>query len=258
MRPILIATLLALPTTCAMAADPPPELTEVWSPVPPKVSPGRTDDAPPSDAVILFDGKDLSAWEAERGGPANWTVEGDAFVVRPGAGAIRTRESFSDCQLHLEWMTPADALATQKGQDRGNSGVFLQGRYEVQILDSHDNPTYVNGQAGAIYKQSSPLVNACKPAGPVAALQHPLHRAALRGGWRPRLSGKDHSPAQRRPHPERCRPPGADRVSRPASLQRPRPGPRAAAGPRQPGAIPERLAAPTVTPPSLRRSRGRC
>jgi hypothetical protein len=165
MRHILIASLLALSATCVLAADPPPELTEVWSPVPRKVSPGKTDGAAPSDAVILFDGKDLSAWETERGGPAKWIVEGESLVVRPGSGAIQTREHFSDCQLHVEWMAPVGAPAAQKGQARSNSGVFLQGRYEVQILDSYDNSTYVNGQAGAIYKQFSPLVNASKPAG---------------------------------------------------------------------------------------------
>ncbi|HEY8901627.1 MAG TPA: DUF1080 domain-containing protein [Chthoniobacterales bacterium] len=165
MRRISIVSLLVSLIACAMAADPPPEATEVWSPVPGKVSPGKTDGAPPSDAVILFDGRDLSAWETERGGAAKWIVEDNAFVVRPGTGAIQTREHFSDCQLHLEWMVPDGAPSAQKGQARGNSGVFLQGRYEVQILDSYDNPTYANGQAGAIYKQFSPLVNACKPAG---------------------------------------------------------------------------------------------
>lgn len=136
--------------------------TEVWEPAPPVV------DTPagkgPSDAVVLFDGTDLSAWEGEEGGPAEWRVEGGAMTVVPGGGGIRTREAFCDVQLHLEWRAPADIVGYD-GQDRGNSGVFLQERYEVQVLDSHDNPTYANGQAASIYKQHIPLVNASRAPG---------------------------------------------------------------------------------------------
>ncbi len=136
--------------------------TEVWAPVPLVV------EAPvggsPSDAVVLFDGTDLSAWEGEEGGPAEWRVEDGAMTVVPGAGGIRTREAFCDAQLHLEWRTPAD-IGGVDGQYRGNSGVFLQERYEVQVLDSHDNPTYANGQAASIYKQHMPLVNASRGPG---------------------------------------------------------------------------------------------
>jgi Domain of Unknown Function (DUF1080) len=142
---------------------PKPELTEIWSPVPPKVEPGRLPGQPPSDAIILFNGKDLSGWESISGGPAEWAVENGELVDQPKAGHIQTKQKFGDVQLHVEWMIPV-LPPERKGQDRGNSGVFLQGLYEVQVLDSYDNPTYVNGEAGAIYKQSAPLVNALKPA----------------------------------------------------------------------------------------------
>jgi len=117
---------------------------------------------PPSDALVLFDGTSLDAWEDEHGGPARWRLEAGAMVVN-GTGSIRTRRSFGDCQLHIEWATPARVEG--EGQGRGNSGVFLMGRYEVQILDSWHNPTYFNGQAGAVYGQSPPLVNASRPPG---------------------------------------------------------------------------------------------
>jgi hypothetical protein len=139
-----------------------PKLTEVWAPVPRVVQPGRGT-APPSDALVLFGGKDLSAWQAVAGGPAKWSVGDGAFTVVKGAGDIRTKQAFGDCQLHIEWRTPAEVVG--EGQERGNSGVFLQGRYEVQVLDSHDNSTYVNGHAASIYKQYSPLVNASRGAG---------------------------------------------------------------------------------------------
>lgn len=140
-----------------------PELTEVWSPVPPRVTPGAVPDAPPSDAVILFNGHDLSNWEGVDGEAANWTVTDGEMVIAPKSGSIRTRETFGDIQLHVEWMVPV-LPPQRKGQDRGNSGIFLDGLYEVQVLDTLDNPTYVNGQAAAIYKQYAPLVSAQKPA----------------------------------------------------------------------------------------------
>ncbi|MGA4579663.1 3-keto-disaccharide hydrolase [Limisphaera sp. VF-2] len=118
---------------------------------------------PPSDAIVLFDGKNLDAWESEQGGPARWRIEDGAMVVVGGTGNIRTRRAFGDCQLHIEWATPEKIEG--EGQGRGNSGVFLMGRYEVQILDSWQNPTYQNGQAGAVYGQAPPLVNASRPPG---------------------------------------------------------------------------------------------
>jgi hypothetical protein len=139
-----------------------PKLTEVWKPVPRVVTPGRGT-APPSDALVLFGGKDLSEWEGVAGGPAKWSVGDAAFTVVKGAGDIRTKRAFGDCQLHIEWRTPAQIVG--EGQERGNSGVFLQGRYEIQVLDSHDNATYVNGQAASVYKQYIPLVNASRGPG---------------------------------------------------------------------------------------------
>lgn len=136
--------------------------TEVWEPVPPLVSVSET--GVPSDAIVLFDGADLDAWESEEGGPAEWHVEEDVMTVNRGAGGIRTRQDFCDVQLYLEWRAPAD-IDGMEGQDRGNSGVFLQESYEVQVLDSYDNPTYPNGQAASIYKQHIPLVNASRPPG---------------------------------------------------------------------------------------------
>ncbi len=139
-----------------------PKLTEVWQPVPRVVIPG-TGTTPPSDAIVLFDGKDLSGWEGIEGGPAKWTVAGGVVTVAKGSKDIRTRRTFGDCQLHLEWRTPTSIRG--EGQDRGNSGVFFQGRYEVQVLDSYKNATYSNGQAASIYKQHIPLVNASRKPG---------------------------------------------------------------------------------------------
>lgn len=123
---------------------------------PPIVTPGENG-GPPSDAVVLFDGKDLSAWN----GAENWKIDNGAMVC--GKGNIRTKEGFGDCQLHIEWSAPIPA--TGSGQGRGNSGVFFMDNYELQILDSFDNKTYFDGQAGAIYKQTPPQVNATKPPG---------------------------------------------------------------------------------------------
>lgn len=139
-----------------------PEETEVWEPEPPFVS-TLPEGKPPSDAIVLFDGSDLSAWESVDGGPAEWTLGDGAMTVKAGAGDIRTRQGFGDVQLHLEWRTP-DVIRSES-QGRGNSGVFLMGLYEVQVLDSYQNRTYSNGQAGAIYKQHIPLVNASRPPG---------------------------------------------------------------------------------------------
>ena len=122
---------------------------------PPVVAPGEGS-APPSDAVVLFDGTDASAWENGE----NWTIEDGALVC--GRGDIRSKAEFGDCQLHLEWSAPPPQ---GKGQGRGNSGLFLMNNYEIQILDSYDNPTYFDGQAGAIYKQTPPMVNAMRPPG---------------------------------------------------------------------------------------------
>jgi hypothetical protein len=138
-----------------------PEDTEFYEPKVEKITPGD-DNQPPSDATVLFDGQDLSAWESAKGGSdAPWTVQEGYFTVKPGTGNIRTKEDFGDFQLHIEWRSPQKIEG--EGQGRGNSGIFLQGLYEVQVLDSYESPTYVNGQAGSIYKQHPPLVNATKP-----------------------------------------------------------------------------------------------
>ncbi len=118
---------------------------------------------PPSDAIVLFDGKDLSHWQARRDRPAGWTVEGGAMVIKPGAGEIRTRDEFGDCQLHLEFASPVPPRSNDQG--RGNSGVMFFGRYEIQVLDCFDNATYADGHAAAIYGQYPPLVNASRPPG---------------------------------------------------------------------------------------------
>lgn len=137
--------------------------TEVWSNKPKKISPGAAAGEAPSDAIILFDGKDLSKWTTMTGADAKWDIKDGAVTISKGGGDIRTRQAFGDMQLHIEWRTPAGEAGT--GQDRGNSGVYIQERYEVQVLDSYENETYYNGQAGAVYKQSVPLVNASKRPG---------------------------------------------------------------------------------------------
>jgi hypothetical protein len=137
--------------------------TEIWSPVPVIVTPGEGS-APPSDAIILLGAdNDLSMWEAEKGGEVKWDFKDGVLTVKPKTGLIKTRNYFADCQLHVEWRTPAEVKGD--GQGRGNSGVFLMGNYEVQVLDSYDNRTYSNGQAGSIYKQHIPLANVCRPPG---------------------------------------------------------------------------------------------
>lgn len=139
-----------------------PKITEVWEPVPRVVTPGQGT-AAPSDAIILFDGKSTEAWQHAEGEAVKWTIEDGAMTVVKGTGNIKTKQAFGDVQLHVEWRTPA--VVKGEGQGRGNSGVFLQSRYEVQVLDNYNNKTYPNGQASAIYKQHIPLVNACRAPG---------------------------------------------------------------------------------------------
>ena len=172
--PVLVALLLAIGAGCGSTQDAPdaatdtavapprPEDTEVWEPEPAVVAPGRTG-ASPSDAVVLFDGTDLTGWTHEDGSEAEWYVEDGVMTVAPGTGNIRTRQGFGDVQLHIEWRTPAEIVGD--GQGRGNSGIFLMERYELQVLDSYENRTYSNGQAGSIYKQHIPLVNASRAPG---------------------------------------------------------------------------------------------
>lgn len=143
-----------------------PQMSEYWLPQPAVVTPVKLPKEAlnaPSDAIILFDGTNLLEWESRNGSPAEWTVENGVFTVKKGTGDIKTKRNFKDFQLHLEWKVPVGI--TGEGQSRGNSGVFMQGMYEVQILDNYKNETYVNGQAGSIYKQTPPLVNAMNPPG---------------------------------------------------------------------------------------------
>lgn len=159
-----------------------PELTEDWTPVSDSVYTTGHFAEPPSDAVVLFDGTGLSQWESAPGyfpsmegvseylaeltqnyDDASWQVENGIMTVVPGTGNIKTKQVFGDMHLHIEWRTPADVESA--GQGRGNSGVFLMGLYEIQVLDSWQNPTYSNGQAGAIYKQKPPMANASRAPG---------------------------------------------------------------------------------------------
>ncbi len=140
-----------------------PESTEWYYPQPPKIVPAANIGQPPSDAIVLFDGKDLSKWVSADGSAAKWAVVDGGMTVTQGAGDIYTKEYFGDCQLHIEFKSPTPAKGG--GQGRGNSGVFLQSIYEVQVLDGDNNPTYVNGMVGSIYKQRAPLADAYTKAG---------------------------------------------------------------------------------------------
>ena len=159
----ILAILFCFVYVVGQAQNLKPEATEVWEPIPPIVNPGEESKAiPPSDAIILFNGKNTDAFSSWDGKEVGWKVEGGALKIVKGSGDIMTKDSFGDCQLHIEFMT---SNTGKKGQLNGNSGVFLQGRYEVQILNSYEQQTYVNGQAGSIYKQYPPLVNASKAPG---------------------------------------------------------------------------------------------
>ncbi len=153
--------LLFVGFSTSLFAQTKPEETEVWEPVPPVVN---TMGSVPSDAIVLFSpDKGLADWENSEGESAGWTVSGDHFTVKPGAGGIQTKEEFGSVQLHIEWRSPEEVVG--EGQGRGNSGIFLMGKYEVQVLDSYNNRTYSNGQAASIYKQHIPLANATRPPG---------------------------------------------------------------------------------------------
>jgi hypothetical protein len=162
MKKTLMSSMLLL-SVSLFAQNKDPELTEIWQPEPRVVTPGKTAADAPADAIVLFNGKDLSEWQSANGQPAKWKLEDGAMTVAKGAGAIKTKKSFGDCQLHVEWRSPAQVKG--QGQGRGNSGIFLMGLYELQVLDSYKNRTYSNGQAGSIYKQLPPLVNASRMPG---------------------------------------------------------------------------------------------
>jgi hypothetical protein len=138
-------------------------VTEQWKPEPVVVVPGNNPGSSPSDAVILFNGTGVNAWQQADGKEAKWTVKENTLTILPGSGDLQTKEKWGDCQLHIEWKIPSDIAG--EGQARGNSGIFFMGRYELQILDSYRNKTFSNGQAASVYKQHVPLVNASRPPG---------------------------------------------------------------------------------------------
>ena len=140
-----------------------PEMTEIWDPEISLVTPGQTPIDAPSDAIVLFDGTNLNEWINGKGEAAEWTLADGCVTVKRGTGTIQTKRVFNDFQLHIEWRTPAEVVGESQG--RGNSGIFMQGIYELQVLDNFNNRTYRNGQAGSIYKQHPPLVNVCKGPG---------------------------------------------------------------------------------------------
>jgi hypothetical protein len=142
-----------------------PESTEIWEPQPRIITAGEKPGDAPSDALILFDGKNLDSWTGLDGNAAKWTVKDGILTVVAKAQDIKTKKEFGDFQLHVEWRSPAEVDPSKTGQGRGNSGIFLQERYEVQVLDNYNNKTYANGQASSIYKQHIPQVNACRKPG---------------------------------------------------------------------------------------------
>ncbi|HET7293581.1 MAG TPA: DUF1080 domain-containing protein [Vicinamibacteria bacterium] len=165
---IAAAGLLLVAIACDGSAQEPGDwaIHDEKRPKPRMVDPGPADAVgrAPADAIVLFEGKDLSQWRSQKnGGQASWKVENGYMEVVAGSGGIQTASDFGDCQLHVEWATPAPPVG--EGQNRGNSGVFLMGRYEVQVLDSYENATYADGQAAALYGQYPPLVNASRPPG---------------------------------------------------------------------------------------------
>lgn len=160
---LLLITAVSMSAASAQEQTGDPKLTEVWTPVPPVVTPG-TNNSAPSDAIVLIDGKDLSKWQNKKdGSPAKWKVGDGAITVEKGTGDIQSKEAFGSCQLHVEWRTPS--VVVGEGQGRGNSGIFFMGQYELQVLDSYGSTTYSNGQAGSIYKQHIPLANASRKPG---------------------------------------------------------------------------------------------
>jgi hypothetical protein len=169
MKTIKTALILSLISVSLFAQEMTPESTELYSPVPPVVTPGEGT-KPPSDAIVLFDASNFDQWQSLKGGSVEWTLTDDCMTVKPGTGGIITKRGFGDCQLHVEWRCPVEV--TKEDHGFGNSGILLQGRYELQVFESYNypiylkgKPIYTNGQAGSIYKQVTPLVNACKRPG---------------------------------------------------------------------------------------------
>ena len=231
----------------------------MWTPEPKVVTPGATTGSAPSDAIVLFDGKSLDEWVSTRDkSPAAWTVADGVMTVNKKAGNIETKRRFRNYQLHLEWQIPADIGG--EGQSRGNSGLFLASTgagdagYELQILDSFNNKTYANGQAGSIYKQAIPLANAMRKPGEWQSLRPGVDGADLQRGRHRQDAGVGDGLPQRRAHPEQLQPEGRDALHRPADVQGVRRGAHQAAvarRPQQADQLSEYLAAG-----ALRRRRG--
>lgn len=182
----LAAVAVAVPVRAALYGDPPDE-RHAWAvhdmnrPRPAVVAPGVAPGQPPADAVVLFDGTSLDAWVSDKdGSPCLWRLVDGAMEAVKGKGNIRTKQAFGDCQLHIEWRTPDVVEGTSQG--RGNSGVFLMGSYELQVLDSHDNDTYPDGQAGSIYAENPPMVNVCRKPGEWQAFDIVFHQPRWEAG----------------------------------------------------------------------------
>ncbi|MGY9002614.1 MAG: 3-keto-disaccharide hydrolase [Rhodospirillales bacterium] len=164
---IVVMVLFSITTCYAQKKEYKPEHTEVWEPVPEVVTPAKTNDQAPSDAVVLFDGANMDEWIIPEG--TFWDVKDGVVTIRASKEklekpvTIESKKSFGSMQMHIEWRSPDKVEG--EGQKRGNSGIFIQSKYELQIQDNYENVTYVNGQAGSIYKQIPPLVNACKKPG---------------------------------------------------------------------------------------------
>jgi hypothetical protein len=171
-RTLVALTLLAASSAAAQRTYPP---NSPDKPKPPVVTPAAfVSEPPPADAIVLFDGKDLSQWQAQDSSAAKWLVKEGYVEVVPGTGTMRTKRAFGDVQLHVEFRTPAPPHG--ESQERGNSGVFLMGHYEIQVLDVYHNDTYADGYAAAVYGQTPPLVNAARPAGEWQAYDIVFHR----------------------------------------------------------------------------------
>ena len=193
----------------------------------------------PSDAVVLFDGKDISGWTYMDGQPAGWTVTDGAMTVK--GGSIITRKEFGDIQLHLEFATPAEAKGS--GQDRGNSGLYIQGLYEVQILDSYGNETYPDGSCAAIYKIAPPLVNASRPAGTWQTYDVIFRAPGFDVYWEPYPESSDYSVPQWSPRTGSC---GSGTDFRQRIKNRKTPRPYLSPGSQPSGEIPQHLGQGTM------------
>ena len=236
----------ATPSLLVAQVDPKWEIHDRNRPNPPVVTPGTasTQEAPgkpPSDAIVLFDGKDLSQWVQKKdGSPAKWKVENGYFEVAPKTGDLRTKESFGDCQLHVEFREPDPPKG--EDQDRGNSGVFLMGLYEIQVLDSYNSKTYADGQASAVYGQYPPLVNASRAPGQWQTYDIIWHGPRFDASGKLTRPGARHCPSQRRTHAGQRRAYRTDGPSCPSAV-RSRPGQAAArsTGSQSPGPLPQHL-----------------